>query len=128
MDARALERLDVWLRLGTAPAPVNDPGWRPTDEYLAYLARPDQVWDAHLHGRGRRPPEGPDAPRRVDLEAVLAGTDRARTSDREITFSERGNIQGAQFFAVAGLVYELCRERGLGREFPTEWFLQDIRD
>ena len=129
MDGRAVERLDVWLRLGTAPAPVNDPSWRPTDEYLAYRARPDDpVWDAHLHGRGRRPPEGPAAPRRVDLEALLAGTDRARTDDREITFSERGNIQGAQFFAVAGLVYELCRERGLGRELPTEWFLQDIRD
>ena len=51
-----------------------------------------------------------------------------RTSPDEITFSERGNIQGAQFFAVAGLVYELARERGLGHEFPTELLLQDIRD
>jgi hypothetical protein len=29
---------------------------------------------------------------------------------------------------VAGRVYELARERGIGRELPTEWFLQDIRD
>jgi hypothetical protein len=29
---------------------------------------------------------------------------------------------------VAGKVYELTKERGLGRELPTEWFLQDIRD
>jgi hypothetical protein len=36
--------------------------------------------------------------------------------------------KGAQFFAVAGKVYELTKERGLGRELPTEWFLQDIRD
>ena len=129
MDARAHGRLDVWLRLGTAPAPVNDPSWRPTDEHLAYVARPDDpVWAHHTHGRVRRPPEGPGAPRRVDLEQVLAGTARARTADSEITFSERGNIQGAQFFAVAGHVYELCRARGLGREIPTEWFLQDIRD
>ena len=59
---------------------------------------------------------------------VLTGADKARTSDTQITFSERGNIQGAQFFAVAGHVYEQCRERGLGRELPTAWFLQDIRD
>ena len=51
-----------------------------------------------------------------------------RSDDAQITFSERGNIQGAQFFAVAGLVYELARERGLGQELPTSWFLQDIRD
>ena len=31
-------------------------------------------------------------------------------------------------FAVAGVVYEECRKRGLGHELPTEWFLQDIRD
>ena len=127
-DARARERFDVWLRLGTAPAPVTDPTWRPTDEYLAYRALPEHpVWDAHRHGRVRRPPEGPAAPRVVSYEDVLRG-DPVRTSDDQLTFSERGNVQGAQFFAVAGLVYELARERGLGRELPTEWFLQDIRD
>lgn len=51
-----------------------------------------------------------------------------RTSRQQITYSERGNIQGAQFFAVAGRVYELAKEKGLGREIPTEWLLQDIRD
>ena len=129
VDARARQRFDAWLRLGTAPAPVNDPSWRPTDEYLAYVARPDDpVWALHRHGRARRPPEGPGSPRLVRFEDVLGGTDQARTSDADITFSERGNIQGAQFHAVAGHVYELCRQRGLGRELPTEWFLQDIRD
>lgn len=127
-DARARARFDVWLRLGTAPAPVTDPSWRPTDEYLAYRALPgDPVWDRHTHGRGRRPPSGPDGPRVVGYEEALAGAP-VRTSAEQITFSERGNVQGAQFFAVAGLVYELARERGLGREIPTAWFLQDIRD
>ncbi len=128
-DARTREVVDVWLRLGTAPAPVNDQSWRPTDEYLAYVARPaDPVWKQRSYRRGRRPPQGPGAPRVVLLEHVLTGSCRARTDDAEITFSERGNIQGAQFFAVAGHVYEQCRARGLGREIPTEWFLQGIRD
>ncbi len=51
-----------------------------------------------------------------------------RSSDHQITFSERGNIQGAQFFAVAGRAYEMAKAKGLGRDLPTEWLLQDIRD
>jgi hypothetical protein len=27
-----------------------------------------------------------------------------------------------------GLVYERAKAAGLGRELPTEWFLQDIRN
>jgi alanine dehydrogenase len=124
-DARARERYDVWLRLGTCPSPLNDPSWRPTDEFLAYRAEPDHpVWRHHTHGRIRRPPSDV---RQVSYEEVLRG-EPVRTSPGQITFSERGNVQGAQFFAVAGLVYELAVERGLGREIPTEWFLQDIRD
>ena len=66
--------------------------------------------------------------RAIFLEDLLSGKSKGRTSDKQITYSERGNIQGAQFFAVAGRVYELAKEKGLGRELPTEWFLQDIRD
>ncbi|MER6978957.1 hypothetical protein ABT317_18640, partial [Streptomyces carpinensis] len=73
----------------------------------------------------RRPPA--DA-RVVHLDAVLAGRARARESDDQVTFSERGNIQGAQFHAVAAIVYERARERGLGHEIPRGWLLQDIRD
>jgi alanine dehydrogenase len=129
LDARTREIVDVWLRLGTVPAPLDDPTWRPTDEYLAYAARPDDpVWGHHRHGRGWRSPEGHGVPRLVSLEDVLSGAGVARDDDTDITFSERGNIQGAQFYAVAGLVYEIARSRGLGRELSTGLFLQDIRD
>jgi len=63
-----------------------------------------------------------------DRRANRAIPVKGRTSADEITYSERGNLQGAQFFAVAGKVYELARRAGLGREIPTEWFLQDIRN
>ena len=62
------------------------------------------------------------------LEDLLNGRVKGRTSPEQITFSERGNIQGAQFFAVAGAVYEAASARSFGRVLPTEWFLQDIRD
>ncbi len=41
---------------------------------------------------------------------------------------ERGNIQGVQFYAVAAAAFEEARRQGIGRELPTDWFLQDIRD
>ena len=66
--------------------------------------------------------------REVFLKELLDGSKPGRQHDRQVTYSERGNIQGAQFFAVAGAVYEACKARGLGHELPTEWFLQDIMD
>lgn len=51
-----------------------------------------------------------------------------RTSPDQITFSERGNVQGAQFHAVAGRVYEAAKAKGLGREIPTEWMVEDVRN
>jgi alanine dehydrogenase len=58
----------------------------------------------------------------------VSGKVPGRTSDDQITWSERGNLQGAQFYAVAGRVYELARKAKLGYEMPTRLFLQDTRD
>jgi len=32
------------------------------------------------------------------------------------------------FQSIAPIAYELAKAKGLGREIPTEWLLQDIRD
>ncbi|MEU6006684.1 hypothetical protein [Streptomyces sp. NPDC047453] len=126
-DARARQRFDVWLRLGSASVPSSAPDWATDDEYVTYRARREAaVWERHQHGSGsRRPPSGT---RVVRLDAVLAGRARARDDDQQVTFSERGNIQGAQFHALAAIIYERARERGLGHDIPREWLLQDIRD
>ena len=53
-------------------------------------------------------------PGRIDAEAILG---------------VGGNqIQGIQFASVAGATYRLIKEKGLGREFPTDWLLQEVRD
>ncbi|WP_369243715.1 hypothetical protein [Streptomyces sp. R41] len=125
-DARARDRFDVWLRLGSASAPASAPGWATEDEYVTYRARPDApVWRHHHDRGGHRPPQHA---RLVRLDAALAGHDRARDDEEQVTFSERGNIQGAQFHAVAAVVYERAKERGLGHEIPRDWLLQDIRE
>jgi alanine dehydrogenase len=126
-DAESLRRVDVYLRFGDAPAPIGRPELGVEDEYLAWEARPE----LRKHGdgrRGRRALGAATTGRRVSLADLAAGTVKGRTSGDQITYSERGNLQGAQFFAVAGKVYELAKRAGLGREIPTEWFLQDIRN
>jgi ornithine cyclodeaminase/alanine dehydrogenase-like protein (mu-crystallin family) len=126
-DDAALARFDRTLRLGTTPAPVGRPELATTDEHLGYAARPnDPRWETNRIG-GRSPRvtgRGGD----VSFGDVVEGKVRGRTSPDQITYSERGNIQGAQFFAVAAAVYEAARRDGLGRDLPTDWFLQDIRD
>ncbi len=126
-DADCLKRVDVYLRFGDAPAPVGRPEFGIEDEFLGWEAQPDRA----KFGDGRRPRRAHGAAtvgRRVSLADLAEGKVKGRTSVDEITYSERGNLQGAQFFAVAGKVYELARKAGLGREIPTEWFLQDIRN
>lgn len=61
------------------------------------------------------------------LPEVVLGKVPGRKDDRHITiFTSQGS--GTQFTAVAYKTYELARAKGLGRELPLEWFLQDIRD
>ena len=127
-DQDTLQRIDVSLRLGNAPAPRGLPEMGLSDEYLTYAATPDENAGLQMKRAGKRAHGAIAEDRCVLLEELLTGKKKGRTSDKPVSYSERGNIQGAQFFAVAGKVYELARAKGLGREIPTDWLLQDIRD
>lgn len=122
-DASTFARVDVALRLGDSPAPRGLPEFGLKDERLTYAVR---------SGNGEGPAERAHGTqvegRTVRLADLVSCAVKGRTSAEQITFSERGNIQGAQFHAVAGKVYEIASKRGLGREIPTSWFLQDIRN
>jgi alanine dehydrogenase len=126
-DDQSLRRVDVYLRFGDAPAPVGKPELGIDDEFLGWEARPDKPkFGDGRRGRRRHGNALPD--KRVTLADLVMGKANGRTAREQITYSERGNLQGAQFFAVAGRIYELAKRAGLGREIPTEWFLQDVRD
>ena len=71
--------------------------------------------------RGR----GGDKPEFKDL---VTGKCEGRTSRDQITFYRNVGNQGLQFSSVGGLVYEKIVASGMGRDIPTEWLLQDIRD
>jgi alanine dehydrogenase len=126
-DAKTLERVDVYLRFGDSPGPVGRPELRVDDEFIAWEARAGSA--KHGDGRSKRRAHGVELPdRRVTLADLATGQAKGRTSADQITWSERGNLQGAQFYAVAGRTYELAKAAGLGYEIPTELFLQTIRN
>lgn len=73
-----------------------------------------------------------DARKVVALGDVIIGRHPGRTSEREITLFTGGGGGGSaglgtQFVAIGAIIYRRARERGLGRDLPTEWFLQDER-
>jgi ornithine cyclodeaminase/alanine dehydrogenase-like protein (mu-crystallin family) len=126
-DDEALARFDRKLRLGNSPAPLGRPELGTNDEYIGYIARPSDPRWAKVRG-GKKAPVVTGHGDEVSLADVVEKRVLGRTDPKQVTYSERGNIQGAQFFAVAALVFEAARREGLGRELPTEWFLQDIRN
>jgi len=134
-DRATLARIDVYLRFGDAPAPQGHDDWQLDDEFLTWRATAGTP-GAEATGAGT-PDTRPKAKRahgvmladkRVTLRELLDGAKPGRTSEAQITWSERGNLQGAQFYAVAGRVYEAARAAGLGHELPSEWFLQSVRN
>ena len=128
-DDATIDKIDASLRFGNAPQPWGLPEFGKGRSRLTYAAMTDQVAEKRMTPDGRRGGRKAVAEDRVVWMAdILSGSSKGRTADDQITYSERGNLQGAQFYAVAGRAYELARAAGRGHEIPTEWFLQDIRD
>src|SRR5262249_61919884 len=98
------------------------------DEYLTYAAKPKENAGFAMKRADERGHGVIAEDRAVFLAEILSGKKHGRTSRRQITYSERGNIQGAQFFAVAGKGYEVGRGKGGGREISTPGVVQGILD
>jgi len=126
-DPKIIEKIDVYLRFGNATAP-----WGVTDvedEYFTYAALPDVDTGFKRKTAGKRghgavfPPE-----RTLTYADLMNGKTSGRSSPEQISYSERGNLQGNQFWPLAARLYEIVKSRGAGRSIPTEWFLQDVRN
>jgi len=84
------------------------------------------VQPTYHYAEGHRPEDAADlpSPAAVTLAAVVAGR-AGRSSRDDVTVFTGGSAGlGTQFAAVAHVVYTAARERGVGRELPTEWFTQ----
>jgi alanine dehydrogenase len=60
-----------------------------------------------------------------DIGELLLGRARGRRASEDITVFANNTGMGLQFAAVCARVLELAEERGLGREVPTDWFLEE---
>jgi ornithine cyclodeaminase/alanine dehydrogenase-like protein (mu-crystallin family) len=62
-----------------------------------------------------------------EISDLIAGKASGRTNDQQITFFLNNVGTGVQFAAMGYCAYKGAKEKGLGKEIPTEWFLQDIK-
>jgi len=93
--------------LGDEKIEVHDP--------IDYLKRRNQTAPA--------PPFWIGAP---EIKEVIAGRVKGRESPQEITCFINNIGLGIQFAAVGGAIYAEARAKGIGREIPTDWFLESV--
>ncbi len=100
-----------------------------------------------LHGRDYAPRRGPEEEpleipphaelidRAPEIADLVSGKAPGRINDDQITIFANGGHgwghdggpgYGIQFAAMAKLIYDLAREKGVGRSLPLEWFQQDV--
>lgn len=60
----------------------------------------------------------------AEIQELVIGSRKGRTSPEELTVFNNNTGAGIQFAAVGAAVLRRARELGLGREIPTEWFLE----
>jgi alanine dehydrogenase len=101
-------------------AVVHERGFGPRFQAEAEVRRhPDAP--AALGGKDEK-----DLPSGITLSELCAGKVAGRTSAAQKTYFANNEGHGVQFSAAGALVLRRAKERGVGRELPTEWFLQDI--
>ena len=62
-----------------------------------------------------------------ELCDLIAGKTPSRSDDRQISFFLNNVGTGVQFAAMGYCAYKAAKEKNLGHEIPSEWFMQDIK-
>jgi len=139
MPDRAMERIDVVVRQGTAGLQM-----RQTERFQAERGLSPAAFLGGTTEQMKRIPErnpqpgfGGDSPEfmdrgkggnQPDFADLVTSKCKGRSSRDQVTFYRNVGNQGLQFSSVGGFVYAEAVKRGKGREISTDWFLQDIRD
>jgi alanine dehydrogenase len=127
LGADAVARMDVVVRQGLETLPIPE----------------DAVFRRGVgHSRGAFVGGSPEEQKRLPKSSpkrvaqsldplyadVICGKAPGRTEREQITQYRPVGNWGLQFSSIGALVYRRAREQRLGRELPTEWFLQDIKN
>ena len=132
IDDETLKRVDLFATFAPnvgSPSGISEDvssrAQRISGNHRAYVAgKPEDIARIPEVKRSRRM----DMRKTVSFKDLFAGRAQGRLNTRQIISLAGNQIQGIQFAAVGGLTYRLIKEKGLGREFPTDWLLQDIRN
>lgn len=76
-------------------------------------------------------PKVPADPNRLTMPTLadlIGGRVAGRTHASQTTFFHNVGAQGEGFAAIAGEIFEAAQAAGVGRDIPTDWFLEDVRD
>jgi alanine dehydrogenase len=118
LSQEALDRCDVKIRQGSGGVKIAE-----SERVKAEIGRSPVAYVAGTPEEMKRLP-----PKTAEGGFSADYPDYADLVTDQITFYHNLGNQGLQFSAVGGLVYRKAIAAGVGREFPTEWLLQDIRD
>jgi ornithine cyclodeaminase/alanine dehydrogenase-like protein (mu-crystallin family) len=132
LDRSSVERIRTFVTF----APNSDAFSQRQDEAVSRAQKISGTHRAYVAGQPEdlaRIPEieregGFDKRKLVSFKELFAGGTPGRRDAEEILAVGGNQIQGIQFASVGGATYRLVKEQGLGREFPTEWLLQDVRN
>ena len=139
MPDAAAARFDVVVRQGTAGLQMRQTERFQAERGLspaAYIGGSEEEM-RRIPAKNPEPGFGGDSPEfndrgrggdKPEFADLVTGKCNGRTSRDQVTFYRNVGNQGLQFSCVGGWVYECAKREGMGREIPTEWFLQDIRD
>ena len=139
MPDKAMEKFDLVVRQGTAGLQMRESERFQAERGLspaAYLGGTVEEMK-RIPAKNPQPGFGGDSPEfmdrgkggdKPDFADLVSGKCHGRTSRDQVTFYRNVGNQGLQFSSVGGFVYAQARKLGKGREIPTDWFLQDIRD
>jgi ornithine cyclodeaminase/alanine dehydrogenase-like protein (mu-crystallin family) len=104
---------------------IDDETIRRADLYIVHskeVARLDKspdIWEASQNGI-----KSWDSI--FEIHELLAGRVAGRSNDDQITLFNNNTGAGTQFAALGSAVLKRAKAMGLGKELPTEWFLEDV--
>jgi alanine dehydrogenase len=118
--------VDVAVSMGESTPHLENPppgAFYASHGFLGYVAG-----QAEEKARIPRRPPRQEILKMPTLADIISGRAKGRTSDKQTSWFLNLGVMGVQFAATCTAVFNEAKKKGIGREIPTEWFTQSIRD
>lgn len=96
------------------------------DDKPLHFATADQGMPKELEDKGWGAGSKIDFSKLPTLPDMIVGKYAGRTKPEEVTCFLNNLGMGYQFAAAGAIVCRKAKEMGIGRDFPTEWFTEDV--